>query len=351
MNKLPNILAAISICIVLACQYTQQPAEPDVRIIFDTDMGSDCDDAGALALLHAYADLGKVEILACIYSSGAVPYGAGVVEAINIRYGRPDIPVGACRDPGFGDPVDKMSAGKLSRDTAAFGNRIIHNSDAEEQTALNRRVLVSQPDGSVDYVTVGHTRGLYDLLASGPDGVSPLSGRDLAARKIRRWIALGALGASNPEGHRVKDWNFFFNNSAPYTHHCIAHFPSEIYFIDAGSEVMTGASLKTTPPGNIVRTAYRDWLWWHGEKTLDDQRPSWDLATVYFAVEGSGQFLQLPEPGRLEFDPKNGNIWIAGDRGEKHFYVIENQGIGELFADYLNLMMARPPKINPAKRR
>ena len=52
-------------------------------------MGSDCDDAGALALLHQYADQGKAEIIGCIYSSGKVSFGAGVIEAINIYYGRP----------------------------------------------------------------------------------------------------------------------------------------------------------------------------------------------------------------------------------------------------------------------
>ncbi|MFZ5429168.1 MAG: hypothetical protein ACOZDD_02965 [Bacteroidota bacterium] len=82
------------------------------KIIFDTDMGSDCDDAGALALLHAYATLGKAEIIGCIYSSGVVPYGAAVVEAINVYYGRPDIPVGACHGSEVGDPVDKMNAEK-----------------------------------------------------------------------------------------------------------------------------------------------------------------------------------------------------------------------------------------------
>ena len=40
-------------------------ADP-VRLIFDTDMANDCDDAGALAVLHALADLGEVEILAIV---------------------------------------------------------------------------------------------------------------------------------------------------------------------------------------------------------------------------------------------------------------------------------------------
>jgi hypothetical protein len=58
------------------------------------------DDAGALAVLHVYGDRGFaeiIEIIGCIYSSGKVPYGAGVVEAINIYYGRPEIPIGAAR--------------------------------------------------------------------------------------------------------------------------------------------------------------------------------------------------------------------------------------------------------------
>jgi hypothetical protein len=62
-----------------------------VKILFDSDMGSDCDDAGALALLHTLADEGKAEIVGCVFSSGRVPYGAAVMEAINVYYGRPHL--------------------------------------------------------------------------------------------------------------------------------------------------------------------------------------------------------------------------------------------------------------------
>ena len=50
-------------------------------------MGSDCDDVGALAMLNEYANRGQVEILGVIYSSGAVPYGTGIIDAINRYYG------------------------------------------------------------------------------------------------------------------------------------------------------------------------------------------------------------------------------------------------------------------------
>src|SRR5687768_10367927 len=70
-----------------------RPAAPPVRIIFDTDMDSDCDDAGALAVLHALADRGEAEILATVASSKN-PWSAPCVDAINTYYGRGDLPIG-----------------------------------------------------------------------------------------------------------------------------------------------------------------------------------------------------------------------------------------------------------------
>jgi len=187
---------------ILQCQEKEESdkVEP-IKIIFDTDMGSDCDDVGALALLHAYADMGKAEILGCIYSSGKIRYGAGVTQAINFYYGRGDIPVGANYDSIVGDPADKMGAERLAKDTLAFGHTIVRNKDALEQTQLNRKLLVNEADNSVVYITIGHTKGLFDLLVSQPDSISPLSGMELVAKKVSKWVALGALKANNSEGH------------------------------------------------------------------------------------------------------------------------------------------------------
>lgn len=317
-----------------------------IPVIFDTDMGSDCDDAGALALLHHYAGQGKAEIIGCIFSSGKVPYGAAVVQAINVYYGRPGIPVGASHDDLVGDPVDKMQAEKLARDRAAYGHTIVHNHDAPEMTALNRRLLAAQPDQSVTYITVGHTKGLHDLLVSSPDDISPLSGEELILKKISRWVALGALGAKNEQNHYAQDWNFFRNGTAPYTDVLIERFPVDAYFIDAGNTVMTGRSLKQTPPGNIVRDAYRDWLWNSSQRTLDDQRPSWDLAGVYFAIEGTGEFLYDAGPGHMEFDKENGSRWRTGETATHHHYIAQKPDTDSAFAEYLNRRIATAPILN-----
>jgi hypothetical protein len=344
LNKVLSLLVLVPIfSCPFACHHSNAHAGP-VRIIFDTDMGSDCDDAGALAVLHVYANRGLAEIIGCIYSSGKVPYGAGIIEAINIYYGRPEIPIGAAHDDAIGDPVDKMTAEKLARDTAAFGNTIIHSQDAEEMTSLNRRLLARSYDHSVIYLTVGHTKGFHDLLVSQPDDISPLSGHELVRKKVIRWVAMGALGANNPEGHYRKEWNFHFNGSAPYTKHLVEKCPVPIVYIAAGSDVYTGKGLKTTAPENIVRTVYRDWLWNVEKKTLDDQRPSWDLIAVHYAVNGLGEYLVAEEDGWLELDVNQGARWIQGERRNPQTFVTLAPGMDRKLGDYLNGMLAIEPQ-------
>ncbi len=323
-----TFLLQFLVMVALQCQ--------PVNVIFDTDMGSDCDDVGALALLHSFANDGKANIAGCIYSSGRIPYGAGIIDAINKLYGRPEIPVGADHDMNFGDPNDKMTAEKLAKDTVAFGNTIVHNHDAEEQTRLNRKLLINSEDASITYVTVGHTKGLYQLMQSPPDEISELNGYDLVKKKVKRWVALGAINANNETGDYVKDWNFFFNETASYTDYLIDSFPNQAVFIGCGTHVLSGKSLKFTKPGNIVRTAYRDWLWNASGRTLDDQRPSWDLIAVYFAVEGTGEFLEESGDGRLLFDPEKGSYWDTENPLSRHSYMDLKPDVNDEFSRYLN---------------
>ncbi|MFX0071549.1 MAG: hypothetical protein ACFFAO_10710, partial [Candidatus Hermodarchaeota archaeon] len=71
-----------------------------ISVIFDTDMDIDCDDVGALALLHALMDLGEVNILGIICD---VPLEASAKCAIVINdyYNRFDLPVGLVIDKEY----------------------------------------------------------------------------------------------------------------------------------------------------------------------------------------------------------------------------------------------------------
>ena len=72
----------------------EQLANACPRIVFDTDMYTDYDDIGALAILHALADRGECELIAV----GSNTYGDGnksvaVCEIINAYYGCGNLPV------------------------------------------------------------------------------------------------------------------------------------------------------------------------------------------------------------------------------------------------------------------
>ena len=71
-----------------------------VSIILDTDIDTDCDDVGALAMLHALADNGEADILGVICNIPS-QWCAPCVEAINHYYGRPEIPIGAIHADDF----------------------------------------------------------------------------------------------------------------------------------------------------------------------------------------------------------------------------------------------------------
>jgi len=95
MKKLLWISISALCLFFTGCQSNQKASAVEckaVSVIFDTDMGPDYDDVGALAMLHAMADSGEANILATLSSnmySNSVP----CIEIINRYFGRPDIPL------------------------------------------------------------------------------------------------------------------------------------------------------------------------------------------------------------------------------------------------------------------
>src|SRR5713226_5471813 len=68
-----------------------------VRLIFDTDMGNDVDDAVALAMIHALESRGEAKLLAVTVTKDN-RWAAPFIDAMNTFYGRADIPIGVVRN-------------------------------------------------------------------------------------------------------------------------------------------------------------------------------------------------------------------------------------------------------------
>ena len=73
-----------------------------VPVILDTDMGSDVDDVGSVAVLHALANRGEAKILAMGVSikNASTPL---CLDALNTYFKRPEIPLGVVKGPAFKD--------------------------------------------------------------------------------------------------------------------------------------------------------------------------------------------------------------------------------------------------------
>jgi hypothetical protein len=75
-----------------------------IPVIFDTDFGPDYDDVGAIALLHAFADSGYIDILA----TGASCKHKNVAAALsvfNTYFNRPDLPIGIVKERRSISPI------------------------------------------------------------------------------------------------------------------------------------------------------------------------------------------------------------------------------------------------------
>ena len=104
-SHLSNPSLVIAFWIAFGTQFStafSDAAEPPVRIIFDTDVDHDCDDIGALFLLHGALQRGEAKLLATIGCTSTDQI-APCLDAINTWFGRPDIPVATLKDKGFLD--------------------------------------------------------------------------------------------------------------------------------------------------------------------------------------------------------------------------------------------------------
>ncbi len=134
--------------------------EDRVKIIFDTDLGPDYDDVGALAFLHAMADSGKVEILATV-SSNKHELVAPSIEIINSYFNRSEIPIGGPKNGGAALGSSQHWADSI---VAKYPHRIGSTSEAPDAVDVYRKILNGQPDRSVTIVTVGFLTNLRNLL-------------------------------------------------------------------------------------------------------------------------------------------------------------------------------------------
>lgn len=284
----------------------RNPAAQPVRILFDTDMMGDVDDVGAVAVLHALADRGEVEILG-MGLSGKNPWSPLCLDALNTYFFRPDVPIGVVRGPAF-DRESKY-AETIAKE---FPHDLKSADDAPDAALLYRKILAQQPEGSVVMVSVGQVTNFANLLKTGPDDLSDLDGAALVRRKVRAWVSMGGKIPEGREANLIHD--------GPAAAYAIEHWPTPIVFsgYEIGCKIMTGARLRGAPHDSPVRRAHELY------NGLND-RQSWDQTAVLYAARGLdgglADFWELHTKGYLQVNQDGSDVWQESPDKDQSYLV------------------------------
>jgi inosine-uridine nucleoside N-ribohydrolase len=268
--------------LVLAWLVCSTVVAAPVDVIFDTDMGNDVDDVLALGLIHALESRGECRLLAVTIKKDE-PIAAAFTDAVNTFYGR--------------------------------------------------------PDGSVVIAQVGFSTNLARLLDTPPGDVSPLSGRDLAARKVRLVSVMG--GAFAPiEGNRCGEYNLV--NDIASAKKVASQWPTPILW--SGYEI----GLAMPYPAASIEQDYR-WVAHHplvesyvAYEPPPHARPTWDLTSVLAVVRPDRDYFGISQPGRVIVeDDGRTRFEPAADGPHRHLLASPEQAarVTELFA----ALCSQPP--------
>ncbi|RZM06039.1 MAG: nucleoside hydrolase [Pedobacter sp.] len=327
------LLSIISVtCIMSGCfpRRSDGLANKPVRIILDSDIGQDCDDAAAMALMHKFADNGEAEILAVMFPMPD-PMGAPAMDVINTYYGRPNIPIGTYKGniPYLGQLHDHYNT-KLAKQ---FPHDLKHGNEAPDAVKLYRKILSRQPNESVVIVTVGPQRLLSDLLQTLPDEYSKLNGRDLVEKKVK---LLSIMGAEYPKG---SEWNI---RIAPDAAKFVAEtWPTPIVYsgFEIGEKIRTGSRLLAKRDvGSPIWASFENHPF-VDKKTND--RQSWDQTAMLYAVRGAQDLWKVVDKGYFSFDDNSNNIWLE-DEDKNHSYLTLNRPAADVANIIEELMIAKP---------
>lgn len=309
----------------LLSQALKSTSKKPVPIIFDTDIGPDYDDVGAIAMLHAFADNRECKILATV-GSNKHKRMAALLNLFNTYFNRPAIAVGVVR----GDAVNLEANQKWdSIIVDKYPHNITRNEDAEDAVTLYRRILSKQPDKSVTIVTVGFFTNMANLLESQPDTYSPLNGKALIAKKVKQLVCMA--GRFDNEMGKFKEFNVV--RDAVASKKVFDNWNSPIIFtgFEIGKKLLSGIPLIKS---DIIHSPVKEVFEISIPKDLEDKngRMSWDETAVLIAVRGYEKYyygikgkIIGKEDGSNDWDPKGvGHIYVKEKMPKKQVEALIN---------------------------
>ncbi|OTA64110.1 nucleoside hydrolase [Hypoxylon sp. EC38] len=283
-------------------------------IIIDTDIFSDVDDVGSLAVANVLHNYGLADLRGVAINTHS-KYGALAVSVINTYFGNGDIPIAAIRPLTNETFVDTryFTRGEYASKLAQNWPRSLNDSSTTPTPLeLYRTILSSAEDQSVTVISLGFLTNLAALLNSTGDDTTPLAGPDLISAKVKELVIMG--------GRYPSGWEFNFAGADPAsTQQVVSNWPRDVPITYSGYElsktILSGENLADQAlPDSPVLAAYQ---WYVGR--CSTARESWDPVTTLYGVlglEGSPElgigklFAYANEIGYNEVAADGTNTWV-----------------------------------------
>jgi inosine-uridine nucleoside N-ribohydrolase len=321
----------LAVCFFLLVMLSSVAQNKKVKsVIFDSDMGPDYDDVGAITMLHAFADSGYINLLATIASTKYEGVAA-VFNSLNTYFNRPNMPIAI---PGNGLELKDW---QHWTDTllANYPHHIKNNSEVADATELYRKILSTQPDKSVTIVTVGFFTNLSNLLQSGPDKYSKLNGKDLIQKKVKEVVSMAGRFPAGKEFNVERD--------AAASQVVFSQWPTRILLsgFEVGQKIKVGLPLvnnnkiRNSPVKDVFRISIPM------AKEDSTGRMSWDETAVLVAVKGYQPYYTLNE-GRMVVSDDGSNTWNS--QGKGHAHLVEKVSFEKVRAKIQKLIQHQPVK-------
>lgn len=313
------------------------PREP-VRLIFDTDMGNDIDDALALGVIHALQSRGECQLLAVTVSKDN-EFAGPFCDLVNTFYGRGKIPIGVVRKGPTPEDSRYIKEPALAADDGQlrYPHDLASGKDAPEATGLLRQLLSQQPDKSVVLVVVGFSTNISRLLDTPADQHSPLTGRELVAAKCR---LLSMMAGNFAVKDRTKEYNVYVD--APAATNIFQNWPTPI--VASGFEI--GNAI--TYPAQSIENDYR-YVKHHPLREayglyqkMPYDRQTWDLTSVLYAVRPERGYFGLSPHGTITVDDKQITQFADTPTGRHRYLTVNPEQIARV-REALVQLASQPP--------
>ena len=286
-------------------------------VILDADIASSTDDLFTLEMLCRYDEQKRCRLLGVVVNREGEA-NADFADVMNTYFGHSDVPVGLVQN-GIENPkvwIDYAHVAYMTEPdgtTPMFLRTIGHHESIPDGYKLYRRLLAQQPDHSVSIVSIGFVTCLAQLLQSGADEYSALSGVELVRQKVKCIYLQGGVFGDAEES------DFNFAQSITFAQVFFDLWPKDVDMVFSPMEV--GQAVEYTPEQVIADVSWTDR---HPIKQVymtyncNTGQRMWDPMCAIQAVEGDALFT-LSERGTISITPQAHTIFTPSAVGNVRY--------------------------------